>query len=91
LHRRTMLIAAAVVLVINLIALPFLPERVGIQYGFGGFTNYAPKWVFVILTPAILLVVAASTRRDTSSRIIFVAVLVLIVDLVMIGVNLALQ
>lgn len=83
-----MLIAAVAMLIINIAAYPFLPDRVGIQIGFGGFTNYAPRWAFVLLSPVILLVIAASMKRDTDRRVFIAAVLVFVVNLAMIYLNL---
>lgn len=87
---RVLLAIAAVTLVINAVAFPFLPDQVGIQFGLGGFTNYAPKALFLVLMPAVLLLVGATARRS-DTMIIVIGFFLAAINVVTIIINLAWQ
>ena len=76
---RYLIIIAVVTLLINGLAYPFLPDRVAIQIGFGGVLRSVPKAWFLVMMPAILLIVAA-VRHSPDSRVVGVAVLLALLN-----------
>lgn len=88
---RVVLLLALVTLVINVVAFPYLPDRVGMQLGAGGLQSYIPKVFYVVLAPAVLAFVgftSGRSERGVGLRSLAIGVIFFVVNAVILYVNL---
>ena len=74
-------VITAIVLLSNIVAVFFLPDKVGIHMSRGHFDSYVSKYIFVFLTPAITIIVTLYTKISEKGIYIkgFIANLILFV------------
>jgi len=74
-------VITVIILLANIIAVFFLPEKVGVHISRGHFDSYVSKYIFVFLTPAITIIVTLYTKISEKGIYIkgFIANLILFV------------
>ncbi len=57
-------VIVAIILISNILAVFFLPEKVGIHMSGGRFDSYVSKYIFLFLTPAVTIIITLYTKMS---------------------------
>ncbi|MCM1989216.1 hypothetical protein [Oceanirhabdus seepicola] len=57
-------VITAIILLSNIVAVFFLPDRVGIHMSRGHFDSYISKYIFLFITPAVTLIITLYTKMS---------------------------
>lgn len=91
----TFYVILVLIILINLITFQYLPDKVGLQITFKGeLANYAPKVLFVIVGPLILIIGKVFYRysaRNETSRLLLISIIIFIINILTVITNLKLR
>ncbi|WBW96559.1 hypothetical protein [Oceanirhabdus sp. W0125-5] len=84
-------IIVGIVLLSNIAAVFFLPDKVGIHMSRGHFDSYVSKYIFLFLTPAVTLIITLYTKMSEKGIYIkglFANIIIFVVNFLFIYLNL---
>ena len=76
-------VITVIILLANIVAVFFLPDKVGVHMSGGRFDNYVSKYLFLFLTPLVTIIITHYTKMAEKG----IYIKGLIVNLILLVVN----